>query len=161
MYATLKRRLERMEGASGVHSGKPRKILRIVVRRLDRIPSVENATCSRTLCPDGTLLEMVRLDLSRDGHAEGSWRFSQGHASLVPQRCHWVRSRRSAGRYIAGNDREELWTVVVTLCWVFVLGQCKRVLPLTPEDGSLLRSFSAAVLYPSIVRYISDGPHHE
>lgn len=70
MYATLKRRLEQLQGASAVHSGKPRKILRIVVRRLDRIPSIENATCSRTLWPDGTLLEMVRLDFSRDGDAD-------------------------------------------------------------------------------------------
>jgi hypothetical protein len=32
------------------------------VRRRDREPSFEKATCRRTLCPDGTLFEVVRLD---------------------------------------------------------------------------------------------------
>jgi hypothetical protein len=33
-----------------------------VVRRRDREPSFEKATCTRSLCPDGTLWEVVRLD---------------------------------------------------------------------------------------------------
>ena len=33
-----------------------------LVRRLDREPSFERATCTRSLCPDGTLFEVVRLD---------------------------------------------------------------------------------------------------
>jgi hypothetical protein len=62
MHATLKRRVGRLEDRSGIGTGMPRKVFRIVVRRLDGTPSVENAECSRTLCPDGTLLEVVRLD---------------------------------------------------------------------------------------------------
>jgi hypothetical protein len=52
---------------SGV-CNKPRKVQRIVVTCLDRQPSLENAECSRTLCPDGTLLEMVHLENCREGH---------------------------------------------------------------------------------------------
>jgi hypothetical protein len=33
-----------------------------VVRRRDREPSFEKATCRRSLCPDGTLGEVVHLD---------------------------------------------------------------------------------------------------
>jgi hypothetical protein len=57
MHATLKRRLTQLEERSGVHSGQPRKILRIVVRRMDSELGLdlENAPSSRTLCPDGTL----------------------------------------------------------------------------------------------------------
>jgi hypothetical protein len=40
-------------------------MLRIVVSRLDREVGLETAACSRTLWPDGTLFEMVRLDGSR------------------------------------------------------------------------------------------------
>ena len=38
------------------------------MRRRDREPSFEKATCKRTLCPDGTLWEVVRLDkIGEDG----------------------------------------------------------------------------------------------
>jgi hypothetical protein len=38
------------------------------VRRSDREPNFERATCKRTLCPDGTLWEVVRLDkIGEDG----------------------------------------------------------------------------------------------
>jgi hypothetical protein len=38
------------------------------VRRRDREPSFERAACKRTLCPDGTLWEVVRLDkIGEDG----------------------------------------------------------------------------------------------
>jgi len=67
MHATLKRRIGRLEDRSGVGGSKPRKVVRIVVSRLDGTPSLENAECSRTLCPDDTLFEMVRLDVSRAG----------------------------------------------------------------------------------------------
>jgi hypothetical protein len=40
---------------------KPRKYLRIVVVRLDRKHRSVEATCGRTLWPDGTLFEMVHL----------------------------------------------------------------------------------------------------
>jgi ribosome-binding factor A len=48
----------------------PRKRLCIVVSRVDRTPSLEDATCTRTLCHDGTLMEVVRLDQSRPGREE-------------------------------------------------------------------------------------------
>ena len=48
----------------------PRKRLSIVVSSVDRTSSLENATCTRTLCPNGTLLEVVRLDRSRPGRHE-------------------------------------------------------------------------------------------
>ncbi len=67
MHATLKRRVDRLEDRSGVSSGKPREVDRIVVTCMDREPGLENAECTRTLCPDGTLLEVVRLDRSRPG----------------------------------------------------------------------------------------------
>jgi hypothetical protein len=78
MHATLKRRIERLEDRSDAGSSKPRKILRIVVRRMDSEPSIdlESAPSSRTLCSDGTLLEVVRLDrLPQPGegdHGSGS-----------------------------------------------------------------------------------------
>jgi hypothetical protein len=67
MHATLMRRIERLEERSGAGRGKPRKVLRIMVTCLGREPGLENAECRRTLCPDGTLLEVVRLDRSRPG----------------------------------------------------------------------------------------------
>lgn len=68
MRATLKRRVKQLEERSGVGSSKPRKTHRIVVRNLDSEPSIANAKCSRTLCPDGTLIEMVDLNNSGDAH---------------------------------------------------------------------------------------------
>ena len=38
-----------------------------MVRHLDREPSFEKATCTRSLCPDGTLWEVVRLDTMDGG----------------------------------------------------------------------------------------------
>jgi hypothetical protein len=67
MHATLKRRVGRLEERSGGAGNKPRKVLRIVVRSLGREPSLDGAECTRTLCRDGTLSEMVRLDRSRPG----------------------------------------------------------------------------------------------
>jgi hypothetical protein len=66
MKATLKRRVERLEEGSGA-GNKPRKVQRIVLTCLDRQPSLENAECSRTLYPNGTLIEMVRFDRCRPG----------------------------------------------------------------------------------------------
>jgi len=70
MHARLKRRLERLEDRSGTDSNKPRKTQRIVVRSLDCNPSLENAECSRTLCPNGTLIEVVHLGHSSEGPEE-------------------------------------------------------------------------------------------
>ena len=48
----------------------PRKRLSIVVTRVDRKPSLEGAPCTRTLCPDGTLMQVVHLYQSRPGREE-------------------------------------------------------------------------------------------
>jgi hypothetical protein len=61
MHATLKRRVKQLEERSGA-GNKPRKVQGVVVRRMDREPSLEGAECIRTLCPNGTLLEIVRFD---------------------------------------------------------------------------------------------------
>jgi len=42
----------------------PSRRFRIIVRRLDGEPGLENASCQRTLCPDGTVFELIRLDRS-------------------------------------------------------------------------------------------------
>jgi hypothetical protein len=42
---------------------KPRKLLRIVVTSVGGGPrNLEEATCQRTLCPDGVLMELVDLN---------------------------------------------------------------------------------------------------
>jgi hypothetical protein len=64
----VSRRIRRLEGQFVPADRKPRQTLRIVVRTRDRTPSLENATCTRTLCPNGTLMEVVRLDESGEGH---------------------------------------------------------------------------------------------
>jgi hypothetical protein len=48
----------------------PRKRLSIVVMRVDRKPSLEGATCTRTLCPNGTIMQVIHLDQSRPGREE-------------------------------------------------------------------------------------------
>jgi hypothetical protein len=68
MRATLKRRVKQLEERSGVGSGKPRKVHRIVVGNLDSEPSIANAECSRTLYPGGTLIEIVDLNNTGDAH---------------------------------------------------------------------------------------------
>ena len=52
----------------GARGGKPRTCFRLMLRRVDRVPGLEGATCRRTLCSDGTVSESVLLGLSRDGH---------------------------------------------------------------------------------------------
>jgi hypothetical protein len=69
---TITRRLNRIENRLCSPAPKARTRFRVVVRmedpdapavrRRDREPSFERATCKRTLCPDGTLWEVVRLD---------------------------------------------------------------------------------------------------
>jgi hypothetical protein len=77
MKAVL-RRLNRLEGQFWPPGARPRRYFRVVVRdedpeapsvrRLDRQPSFEKATCKRTLGPDGTLWEGVRLnEIGEDG----------------------------------------------------------------------------------------------
>ena len=43
---------------------------RLVLRRLERKPGLENATCKRTLWPNGTLFEMVRFNKHNDHPGE-------------------------------------------------------------------------------------------
>jgi hypothetical protein len=62
----IAKRLRRLEDYSTVN-GKPRDRLRLVVRRMDRTSGLEGATCHRTLFPNGTLSEIVRLDKSNGG----------------------------------------------------------------------------------------------
>ena len=63
---TVARRVLRLENRLHL-AGNPRQRVRIVVSRLDHRPSLEGATCQRSLCPDGSLLEVVRLDRSAEG----------------------------------------------------------------------------------------------
>jgi hypothetical protein len=68
----ITRRLNRIENQLNPPPPKPRTWFRVVVRREDpdapaarrlgHDMSFENATCTRSLCPDGTLSEVVRLD---------------------------------------------------------------------------------------------------
>lgn len=71
----ITRRLNRIENRFS--PPKPRTRFRVVIRRedvdaplvrnRDREPSSENATCTRSLCSDGTLGEVVRLDNMGEG----------------------------------------------------------------------------------------------
>ena len=73
----ITRRLNRIENQLNPPPPKPRTWFRVVVRmsdpdaqlvrRLDRKPSFGAATCTRLLCPDGTLFEVVRLDKIGEG----------------------------------------------------------------------------------------------
>ena len=73
----ITRRLNRIENQLNPPPPQPRTWFRVVVRmgdpdaplvrRLDRKPGFEKATCKRTLCPDGTLWEVVRLDKMNEG----------------------------------------------------------------------------------------------
>ncbi len=68
----ITRRLNRIENQLNPPPPKPRTWFRVVIRREDpdapvtrslgREPSFEEATCTRSLCPDGTLWEVIRLD---------------------------------------------------------------------------------------------------
>jgi hypothetical protein len=58
---TVIRRLNRLEDRFGPK--KPRRVLRMVVTRVgDGEPELEKATCTRSLCTDGTLMELIDLN---------------------------------------------------------------------------------------------------
>ena len=59
--------IARLEDQFGRADRRPPRRLRMVVRKAGSTGSLEDATCSRTLWPDGTLFEMVRLDWSDEG----------------------------------------------------------------------------------------------
>ena len=69
----ITRRLNRIENQLNPRPPKPRTWFRVVVRLEDpdaaatRRPSFKGATCTRSLCPDGTLFEVVRLDKLSEG----------------------------------------------------------------------------------------------
>ena len=60
------RRLSRLEDRFAPRD-KPRDRIRMVVSRVGRDEGLENATCKRTLCANGSLIEVVRLNGSGDG----------------------------------------------------------------------------------------------
>jgi len=65
----IARRLRRLEEQLGTDE---RRTDRIVVHWEGCKPSLKNATCTRRLGPDGSLLEVVYLDHSDDALANGS-----------------------------------------------------------------------------------------
>jgi hypothetical protein len=64
---TVIRRLARLEDRFAPPDQKPRKLLRIVVMQAGSNAGLDEAECTRTLCEDGTLLEVVDLSGSREG----------------------------------------------------------------------------------------------
>jgi hypothetical protein len=61
----IAKRLRRLEDQFGPANGKLRDCFRLVLRPAGlRNPSLENATCRRTLCPNGTVLESVEFTTS-------------------------------------------------------------------------------------------------
>lgn len=64
----IDKRLHRLEGQFGPADGKSRERLRLVVMPAGvSHPDLEGATCQRTLCANGTLLESVRIRKSNNG----------------------------------------------------------------------------------------------
>jgi len=64
----IARRLRRLEDEFGPTDGKPRERFRLVLRPAGlRNPALEGATCRRTLCPNGTVLESVEFRTSSNG----------------------------------------------------------------------------------------------
>ena len=64
----IARRLRRLEDQFAPADGQPRDRFRLVLRPAGLLnPSLENATCRRTLCPNGTVLESVEFTTSSNG----------------------------------------------------------------------------------------------
>ena len=64
---TVIKRLARLEDQFAPADQKARKCFRLIVCRYGAKTSLENATCKRTLCPDGTVMELVELYGSNEG----------------------------------------------------------------------------------------------
>jgi hypothetical protein len=64
------RRIDRLEDEFGSANGKPRRRLRMMISMAGAEPSLEDATCKRTLWPDGTLFELVEFNTLNDGPDE-------------------------------------------------------------------------------------------
>jgi hypothetical protein len=61
------RRIDRLEDQFGAANGKPRRRLRMMISMSGAKPSLEDATCRRTLWPDGTLFEMIEFHTHNAG----------------------------------------------------------------------------------------------
>lgn len=66
---TVTRRIARLEDRF-VSADRPRRHLRIVLSMAGAKPCLDDATCKRTLCSDGTLLEVVRFNKRNKGPDE-------------------------------------------------------------------------------------------
>jgi hypothetical protein len=64
---TVVRRLVRLEEHFAPADRKPRRYYRLVVCKWGSRTGLENATCRRTLCRDGTVAELVELYGSNEG----------------------------------------------------------------------------------------------
>jgi hypothetical protein len=74
---TVLRRIARLEEQFSPPDWKPRVILRVILERCDQpYPRLEGATVQRTLCADGTLLEVVH---------PGSGRQHEGNPQTPPE----------------------------------------------------------------------------
>ena len=60
------RRVHRLENHYAP-SRQPLRRFRLVVHRMDRKEDIHGATCRRSLCSDGTVMEIIRMDRSQ-GH---------------------------------------------------------------------------------------------
>lgn len=87
---TIVRRLGRLEDQFVPPDHKARKCFRLIVCRYGAKKGLENATCKRTLGPDGTVMELVGLYGSNEGPervtAEELDRWVAGFPIEVPAR---------------------------------------------------------------------------
>ena len=60
------RRVQRLENHYKP-SRQPLRRFRVVVHRMDRKEGIHGATCRRSLGPDGTVMEIIRMDRSWSG----------------------------------------------------------------------------------------------
>jgi hypothetical protein len=63
----MNRRLFKLEDRFRPVGWKPRKVLRLLIGMAGARRSLEGATCQRSLCPDGTLIETMWFHPHNDG----------------------------------------------------------------------------------------------
>ena len=68
----LQRRVERLERRAAADNAQPTEIFRVVVRSVVGPLNLEKSTYRQTLCPDGSLIELIVLDGSTDALAPGA-----------------------------------------------------------------------------------------
>jgi hypothetical protein len=66
----IDQRLHKLEDRFGRANGRPRRCLRMMISMAGAKPSLEDATCRRTLWSDGTLFEMVEFRKHNAGRDE-------------------------------------------------------------------------------------------